>query len=178
MPRRADAVLHYQTKTTINSLIFKWKTQSITFLTLFLVWPQKYFSSCWCKAAEVWGEMCWSVLIPISPFFSPVLHPQGPGAVPPPSGSFLWLTPFKEGFGGICWLFLSWLGLSSQQRLLFFVLFLRNFEEKQKNDLKKGKTWKKNTNLIGCPSDQVKDWALATRSGREGEKQERKREIK
>lgn len=33
---------------------------------------------------------------------------------------------------------------------------------------------KKNTNLIGCPSDQVKDWALATRSGREGERREGK----
>lgn len=28
----------------------------------------------------------------------------------------------------------------------------------------------KKNNLIGCPSDQVKDWALATRSGREGER--------
>lgn len=44
---------------------------------------------------------------------------------------------------------------------------LRKFEEKQEPK-KKGEI--KNTNLIGCPSDQVKDWALATRSGREGER--------
>lgn len=39
---------------------------------------------------------------------------------------------------------------------------MKNRRKKRRNQ--------KNTNLIGCPSDQVKDWALATRSGREGER--------
>lgn len=46
-------------------------------------------------------------------------------------------------------------------------------ELKRKSGEKKKKSRKKkNTNLIGCPSDQVKDWALATRSGRRGKRRE------
>lgn len=45
------------------------------------------------------------------------------------------------------------------------------FKNSEDNQVKKRTNQeKKDTNLIGCPSDQVKDWALATRSGRGGER--------
>lgn len=93
---------------------------------------------------------------------------QGPGALLPLSGRPLLLTTASfPALRGIT----RDLLVSSSSVTNFF--FLRKKQEKHEKITK-------NTNLIGCPSDQVKDWALATRSGREGErrKEKGKREMK
>lgn len=137
---------------------------SITFLTPFLVWLQTYLSCRWRKAAEI------SFSFLVFTYRLPALC--CPLVVLP-----LWLikvqsVPLRRIVFGED-LFISYnfsstgvIDFPSQQRIQFFEEIWGKTGAKKKR--KKGEI--KNTNLIGCPSDQVKDWALATRSGREGER--------
>lgn len=136
---------------------------SVTFLTPFLVWPQTYLSRRWRKAAE----FSFSVLV--FTYRLPALC--CPLVVLP-----LWLIKVQSVplrrivFGRICSSVttsppLVWFSFSTTNSFL-----LGNLRKNRSQKKKKKKGEIKNTNLIGCPSDQVKDWALATRSGREGER--------
>lgn len=104
--------------------------------------------------------MCWSVIIPVFRVLVLCCPLVVVSSCCPP------LSAFKRDLLA----FSQLVGFVSP--FLFFVLFLGVLRKNSRIKKRRNQKQEKNTNLIGCPSDQVKDWALATRSGREGEKKE------